>query len=404
MILALGLVGCERGSTAEPIAKTDPEPASTTDSATEPATGPGPTSSTPEAETNPPSEKPAAIEETGPVDLEVIEARVPTYVATAADARPRDMAEVRWAKDSTFYVAKAHYGWGDTGPDDGETHDLTPHQVWVWELRDRWTDRVLERYLVASELDPDHEAYGGAALRRAKRVASFARTSQSAKAWVEREASLDMAPSRPTATHADWRLSVELESGQRGAEIKPIAEGLLVVDTEGRGEWGPKGARFEVLLEGPSRHAMLQSRALLARAENYRVLEVHTLVSGFWSPDGRRVLLRAVDTVEHGGRSDFMVKVRQRWYPRAVGPQVKVVAAGSGEARARKVATALESRGITVTTLDPDGETAEAAEIYWRGDAEPTARAIAETLGAGWTVHALNDEGWVDVIVLVPPA
>ncbi len=91
-----------------------------------------------------------------------------------------------------------------------------------------------------------------------------------------------------------------------------------------------------------------------------------------------------------------------RFYVRSTAPfQVKIVAAGSGMASARRVAALFEKLGVTVTQVEEGERPTPISTVYYRGAAIELAKKIQSFMPGIMPVSELSSSGWVDVIVVL---
>lgn len=121
-------------------------------------------------------------------------------------------------------------------------------------------------------------------------------------------------------------------------------------------------------------------------------------VRAYWSPAGTHVALNVLEIPE-GGHEEMGLGLVTRTFVRAIGPQIKVVAAGASYETARKAAAVFTYAGLPVTQVEQGKATVAGGVIYHRGDAgKQTAEALAKVV-PGLRLEPLTGSGWLDVIV-----
>ena len=125
-------------------------------------------------------------------------------------------------------------------------------------------------------------------------------------------------------------------------------------------------------------------------------------VMAYWSPDGERVLLVIEVDARPTGEPPLQ---ERRWVLRAVGPQIRLVEAGAGQARMRELAAGFAAAGLPIANAQLRAQpvaTSQLLHAQGHGDAAAVAERVRELLPLPLTPEATRlkrDHG--DVVVIL---
>src|SRR5690606_28977179 len=98
----------------------------------------------------------------------------------------------------------------------------------------------------------------------------------------------------------------------------------------------------------------------------------------YWSPAATHVALNVLELPE-GGHEELGWGLTTRSFVRAIGPQIKVIAAGASLDTARKAAAVFTHAGHPVTLVEQSTTPISGAVVYYRGEiGKQTAEALAK--------------------------
>lgn len=219
-------------------------------------------------------------------------------------------------------------------------------------------------------------------------------------------------PIEPALAHEGWTLEAHVEGGvPTGTEfnVSTVGEEIRYAWTQLPTAPARPGASS---LRGPKVIVTLQRRrttwAILELGPiSYAYDEVSDLTSSappafegtvraFWAPDHRRVVL--VTRSGLVGVAPPADAITQRYFVRAIGPQIRVVDAGAGGIRANAVAIDLDAAGLAVTNVGAQPEPVAGTAVYYRGD-PAVAMAVAKQVGGAARLVKLKKAGWYHIIV-----
>lgn len=219
------------------------------------------------------------------------------------------------------------------------------------QVHDALTGVMVESFLVSRDAGPSIKSY-----LRLSRAEAEARPRAD---WPARRDALGIVDGKPRRTSPQGS-SLALEVGD-----VPAGTSLATPPSQlgGAFRWSSLGAATEsgsmrvaplltIWLEQDGQRWSLVEKNVPFTLDRLRVrpvppgesIEVAGRMLAHWSPDGHRVLMLIEIDVRPGG-SDEASRYRG-WFLRAAGPQIRIVEAGSGQARAREVALQLEAAGL----------------------------------------------------------
>jgi hypothetical protein len=174
--------------------------------------------------------------------------------------------------------------------------------------------------------------------------------------------------------------------GGRGSNLRPAARVLLY--REGR----PPLELLDLRL----RHSHSEITELAVAADT----RYEGRVQAYFAPAGGRVVL--VISADAIGTNEEEPLDSARFYVRALGPQLKLVAPPSAEARARILARHLLDAGMPVTQLALEGKSRKTTVVYYRGGGgEGLARQVAARFRGPTEIAELKKKGWLRIVVLL---
>ncbi|HWB80288.1 MAG TPA: serine/threonine-protein kinase [Nannocystaceae bacterium] len=164
--------------------------------------------------------------------------------------------------------------------------------------------------------------------------------------------------------------------------------------------WQGGSDRWE-LLDVP---LVIGARELAALAEPGQTVEYLGTVSYQWGPAAQRVVVRVEARAEHV--TEPARTIDARWFLRASGPQIRLVDAGAGQRRLRRIAAQLERAGLPIAAADLDHSSAEGSRTYVRARdaaAAELAVRINTALGLELPSALLQRAGWTQAVVVLGP-
>lgn len=321
----------------------------------------------------------------------------------------RELRFLGWTDDGTQFVIDGLH----REPTCAGAADETCEEIRLAQVHDALTGLMTDSYQLA-HVDGLSSSKLTQAWGEAQPTASWPRFTDRA-ALIGATPSLRSGPWTVTATAAGTipgasQFSVEVDDRQ-----VRYAWTDLIVDPPSRRAKAQRGPKVVVTLNGPDSSWPLIELDPIA----YAYADVTTADFGdaprmegwlrlYWAPDGRRVVVvTGSRLVNVAPEADAL---KERYFVRALGPQVRVVDAGAGGVRARQVAEQLDQQGLAVTSVGVEEATVAATEVYFRGAAGPELATRAQALLPGpFRTVELKKFGWYDLIVVLgdpslPPA
>ncbi len=319
-----------------------------------------------------------------------------------------------WSDDGRSFALRARHG-RDMGELEGSS------QLELFQVHDALTGKLTGSFRI--ELGKDN---GKESLHR--RAWEEARPQRE---WPAFKATLKLTGGASSLASPDgWTLSAEAASKPRhgklalttrpdrlltawsGFATKPLAEGedaMTVFGVKGKGEPGPSirllasraGERRTLLTyQVPFSYREIIECVGYGGKPGRAVGIARAYFAPKRSPLGARALIALDADLE--GYTEESPQSEVRYYLRALGPQLELVAAPAGEEAARALATRLAAAGLPVTHLSLEGARAERPQIYHRGPGGAAlAQKVAGVVGGQAAIAPLTKPGWLDLVVVL---